>query len=120
MSLPQVLRQPAISASIFSRYARPWLTLLSPWYQVTPRMANGMIGAIMPLYIPPDPFSVTVDGSIGEPPQELWIRPIGMPCSLCSFRPKLYSTADKLGTLFGGQTAQLAVTTFPGISLTRF
>ena len=51
-------------------------------------MANGFTGAIMPLYIPPPFFPETVQGSMGEPPQELSISPTGTSNSLCSRWPK--------------------------------
>ena len=41
-----------------------------------------------PSRVPPDFPSAIVQGSIGEPPQELLIRPIGRSSSCCRCRPK--------------------------------
>ena len=74
-----------------SAYPRPafLMTFVSPWYQIAPRMANGWIGWIMPLYSPatfgsePD----TSHSSIAVPPQQLSMSPTGTLRSLCSRWP---------------------------------
>src|SRR4051812_20834481 len=65
--------------------------------------------------MPPEPFSVTVHGSMAEPPHELAIRPMGTSRSFWRRAPNSYSTAEKLGTVFGVQGAQVALMSFAGV-----
>src|SRR5438045_2703643 len=81
---------------------------------MTPRMANGISGAIMPLYIPPEPFAVTVHGSIRDPPHERLISPTGTSRSLRRRAPKWYSTAEKFAAEAGVEACHDALTSLSG------
>src|SRR5262245_59320530 len=68
----------------------------------------------MPLYMPPEDFSSTNQGSMRDPPHDAFIRPTGTLSSFCKRTPKWYSTAEKLPIVLGEQTVHCVLTSLAG------
>ena len=66
-----------------SAYPMPSPMFDSPWYQIAPRMAKGLRGDHAVVHAAAV-LAETVQGSMGDPPQELLISPTGTSNSLCS------------------------------------